>query len=109
VEILLTRRNDLKGMNLTAAPAAALGIFTAFPMAGPFMRARLANSRRRGALQLGCPRRKDARLLHGPELLSDQVAAETRLSGRRPDVDPAWMEASRKTPFLRARIIGYRI
>jgi len=34
VEIFVTRRNDLKGMNSPAAPAAALGSFTAFPKAG---------------------------------------------------------------------------
>jgi len=53
VEILLTRRNDLKGMNLPAAPAAALGSFTAFPKTGPFMLSRLANSRRRGHFNWG--------------------------------------------------------
>ena len=34
MEILVTRRNDLKGMNSPAAPAAALDSFTAFPKAG---------------------------------------------------------------------------
>ncbi len=34
MEILVTRRNDLEGMNLPAAPAAALGSFAAFPKAG---------------------------------------------------------------------------
>ena len=34
METLVTRRDDLKGMNSPAAPAAALGSFTAFPKAG---------------------------------------------------------------------------
>ena len=34
METLVTRRDDLKGMNSPAAPAAALGSFTPFPKAG---------------------------------------------------------------------------